>query len=119
MQYIDILDVNIYHLQLFIYTVECGSMTKAAHLAHVSQSMLSKTISKLEQKFGLQLFVRKNNGLSVTPAGKILYDEEGMGTVEVILIILVLIGLVIIFKSQLTDLVESIFTKITKQAGTI
>ena len=51
--------------------------------------------------------------------GKILYDEEGMGTVEVILIILVRIGLVIIFKSQLTDLVESIFTKITKQAGTI
>ena len=51
--------------------------------------------------------------------GKILYDEEGMGTVEGSLIILVLIGLVIIFKSQLTDLVESIFTKITKQAGTI
>ena len=51
--------------------------------------------------------------------GKILHDAEGMGTVEVILIILVLIGLVIIFKSQLTDLVESIFTKITKQAGTI
>mgnify|MGYP005755397967 FL=1 len=51
--------------------------------------------------------------------GKILHDEEGMGTVEVILIILVLIGLVIIFKSQLTDLVESIFTKITKQAGSI
>ena len=51
--------------------------------------------------------------------GKILHDEEGMGTVEVILIILVLIGLVIILKSQLTDLVESIFTKITKQAGTI
>ena len=51
--------------------------------------------------------------------GKILHDEEGMGTVEVILIILVLIGMVIIFKSQLTDLVESIFTKITKQAGSI
>ena len=51
--------------------------------------------------------------------GKILHDEEGMGTVEGSLILLVLIGLVIIFKSQLTDLVESIFTKITKQAGTI
>lgn len=51
--------------------------------------------------------------------GRILHDEKGMGTVEVILIILVLIGLVIIFKSQLTDLVESIFGKITKQAGTI
>ena len=33
--------------------------------------------------------------------------------------IVVLIGLVIIFKSQITDLVESIFDKITKQAGTI
>ena len=41
------------------------------------------------------------------------------GFLEVINIFLVLIGLVIIFKSQLTDLVESIFTKITKQAGTI
>ena len=51
--------------------------------------------------------------------GSILNDEEGMGTVEVILIILVLIGLVIICKSQITDLVESILDKITKQAGTI
>ena len=43
-------------------------------------------------------------------------EEYGMGTVEIILIIVVLIGLVLIFKSQLTDLVESIFDKITKQA---
>lgn len=52
-------------------------------------------------------------------AMKILKGEEGMGTVEVILIILVLIGLVIIFKSQLTSLVTNIFGKITSQAGTI
>lgn len=51
--------------------------------------------------------------------GHILKGQEGMGTVEVILIILVLIGLVIIFKSQLTGLVESIFGKITSQAGSI
>lgn len=51
--------------------------------------------------------------------GRILKGQEGMGTVEVILIILVLIGLVIIFKSQLTGLVESIFGKITSQAGSI
>lgn len=49
----------------------------------------------------------------------VLSGEEGMGTVEVILIILVLIGLVIIFKNQLTSLVESIFDKITKRAGSI
>ena len=48
-----------------------------------------------------------------------LKEEEGMGTVEIILIIVVLISLVIIFKTQLTKLVESIFEKIVKQANTI
>lgn len=33
-------------------------------------------------------------------------EEKGIGVVEVILILVVLIGLVIIFKSQLTSLVE-------------
>ena len=34
-------------------------------------------------------------------------DESGMGVVEVILIIIVLIGLVLIFKDNLSDLVDS------------
>ena len=45
--------------------------------------------------------------------------EKGIGVVEVILILVVLIGLVIIFKSQLTSLVESIFEKITSESGRI
>lgn len=48
-----------------------------------------------------------------------LREEDGMGTVEVILIIVVLISLVMIFKEQLTKLVESIFEKIVKQANKI
>lgn len=46
-------------------------------------------------------------------------ENAGMGTVEVILIIVVLVGIVIIFKSQITDLVESIFSKITKQVNKV
>ena len=46
-------------------------------------------------------------------------EETGIGVVEVILILVVLIGLVIIFKSQLTSLVESIFEKITSESGRI
>lgn len=42
-------------------------------------------------------------------------EEDGMGTVEVILIIVVLVGLVLIFKEQITKIVNSIFSKITKQ----
>lgn len=48
-----------------------------------------------------------------------LKEEEGLGTVEIILIIVVLISLVIIFKEQLTSLVETIFDKITRQAKSI
>ncbi|MCC8140567.1 MAG: hypothetical protein LUE31_07025 [Lachnospiraceae bacterium] len=46
-------------------------------------------------------------------------DERGMGTVEVILIIVVLIGLVIIFKSQITDVVNTIFEKIVSQSSSV
>ncbi|MGN0306356.1 MAG: Flp1 family type IVb pilin [Lachnospiraceae bacterium] len=48
-----------------------------------------------------------------------LRKEDGMGTVEIILIIVVLISLVIIFKDQLTSLVEAIFEKITRQAKSV
>ncbi len=46
-------------------------------------------------------------------------DETGIGTVEMILILVVLIGIVLIFKKQLTDLVDSIFKTITKTAGQV
>lgn len=48
-----------------------------------------------------------------------LKDESGIGVVEIILILVVLIGLVIIFKSQLTELVQTIFSKITRESGKI
>ena len=44
-------------------------------------------------------------------------EEDGMGTVEVILIIVVLVGLVIIFKSQITTIIRSLFDKITSQTN--
>ena len=43
-------------------------------------------------------------------------DRRGIGTVEMILILVVLIALVLIFKSKLTSLVNEIFDKITKQS---
>ena len=50
---------------------------------------------------------------------QVLQEEDGIGVVEVILILVVLIGLVLIFKSQLTSLVETIFEKITSESGGI
>jgi len=50
---------------------------------------------------------------------KFIVEEDGMGVVEIILIIIVLIGLVIIFKKQLVSLVNSILSKMTSQANQI
>lgn len=46
-------------------------------------------------------------------------EEDAVGVVEIILILVVLISLVIIFKKQLTDLVNSILSKIAKQSNSI
>lgn len=50
---------------------------------------------------------------------KFLKEEDGIGVVELILILVVLIGLVLIFKKQLVSLVNSIFENITSQAGSV
>lgn len=46
-------------------------------------------------------------------------DTSGVGVVEVILILLVLVGLVIIFKEQIVSLAKSIFSSINNQVSTI
>ena len=46
-------------------------------------------------------------------------EEDAVGVVEIILILVVLISLVIIFKEQLTSLVKKILSKITKHSNSI
>ncbi|WP_342757867.1 Flp1 family type IVb pilin [Kineothrix sedimenti] len=48
-----------------------------------------------------------------------IWEEDGLGTVEIILILVVLIGLVIIFKKQLQALVSNVFNKISEDSNTI
>ena len=50
---------------------------------------------------------------------RFLTEESGIGVVEVILILVVIVGLIIIFKNQLTTLVEKTFSNINKKAGTL
>ncbi len=44
------------------------------------------------------------------------YEEDGVGTVEMILIIVVLIFIVSIFKDKLDGLVDTLFKKVEKDA---
>lgn len=43
-------------------------------------------------------------------------DESGVGVIEIVLILVVLIGLVIIFKNQINKLLETIFKQINSQS---
>lgn len=47
---------------------------------------------------------------------RFLTEEDGVGVIEVVLILVVLIGLVIVFKTQINKLLTAIFTEINKQA---
>ena len=42
-------------------------------------------------------------------------EEDGIGVIEVVLILVVLVGLVIIFKKQITTVLDGIFKEIEKQ----
>lgn len=52
-----------------------GSFSKAAVKVHVSQPALSQLIQRLEDELGVKLFVRKSNRVTLTPAGKIFYED--------------------------------------------
>lgn len=46
-------------------------------------------------------------------------DNRGVGVVEVILILVILIGLVLIFKSEIEELVGTVFDAINGKTNTI
>ena len=43
-------------------------------------------------------------------------DEQGVGVIALVLVLVVLIGLVIIFKKQITTLLQNIFKEINSQS---
>jgi Flp pilus assembly pilin Flp len=46
-----------------------------------------------------------------------LKSEEGMGVIEIVLIIVVLVGLAILFKSQINSIATGLFTSLRKQVN--
>ena len=48
-----------------------------------------------------------------------LEDDSGMGTIEVVLILVVLIALVLIFKDRITALLKGVFTQIEGNAASV
>lgn len=64
---------------------------------------------KLEKSL---LFLKRNFMIS-----ELIEDNSGMGVIEIVLIILVLVGLVVIFRTQVTKIVNNIFVKMTTKVN--
>ncbi|MDT7459951.1 LysR family transcriptional regulator [Citrobacter koseri] len=60
-------------LKAFMATVDAGSVTQAARLLHRTQSSISLRIKQLEHKVGVPLLERRNDGVSPTIQGQLLY----------------------------------------------
>ena len=46
-------------------------------------------------------------------------EEDGVTTVEIVLVLLVLIALVLVFKSQLTSILKTILGKVSSQSNAV
>ncbi len=62
-------------IEVFRAVVEAGSATAAAENLKVSQPAVTRSIAEFEQKCGLNLFRRGRHGMTLTPDGKLLYEE--------------------------------------------
>lgn len=63
------------NLDTFLITAECGSFTKAASRLFISHTAVIKQINTLESYFGVKLFHRSHQGITLTAAGQVLVDK--------------------------------------------
>jgi DNA-binding transcriptional LysR family regulator len=68
----DVLGLNLRHLRALSAIVAHGSMNAAADAVGLSQPALTQGLAKLERRIGVELFERRSDGVSPTPAGLIL-----------------------------------------------
>ncbi|PLF49104.1 LysR family transcriptional regulator, partial [Klebsiella pneumoniae] len=59
----------------FIAVARCGSLRRAAEQLHISASAINRQILQAEEAFGTPLFERLPEGLRMTTAGELLYDN--------------------------------------------
>ena len=61
-------------LSYYVAIADQKSINKAAEILYISQPVLSRTVQALEEaKLGVQLLIRNNHGIEMTPVGQSLY----------------------------------------------
>lgn len=65
--------MNSKQIESFLCVAETLNISTSAQKLFASQSTISRQISLLEEELGMQLFIRGNNYLQLTPAGMTMY----------------------------------------------
>lgn len=78
---------DIYELHLFHLVAEHRSFTKAAEMAGITQSAVTRQMQGIEEGLGVALFERTTRTVRLTPAGQMLRAESGrlLGSVDEVL----------------------------------
>lgn len=63
------------HYEMFIAVTELESLSAAAERLNRSPSAISKQLSQLEDRLGIQLLQRSTRSVQLTPAGSLYYDK--------------------------------------------
>ncbi len=82
-------DINLYNIQLsdielFLNVAKYGSFTKAGEKMFMTQSWVSKRISQIERELDLRLFLRNKREVVLTPAGRILEQRLSSVTDDIL-----------------------------------
>ncbi|NIR31439.1 MAG: LysR family transcriptional regulator [Gammaproteobacteria bacterium] len=67
--------MNLRQLQYFVQTAETGSISKAATRLSVAQPAISRQVRSLEEELAVRLLYRNGRGVSMTEAGRILFNR--------------------------------------------
>jgi DNA-binding transcriptional LysR family regulator len=62
-------------IELFCLAAEHGSFTSAANAAGVTPAAVSRSISRLEERLGVRLFVRTTRQIRLTESGQVYFDQ--------------------------------------------
>jgi DNA-binding transcriptional LysR family regulator len=68
-------DILLGSIELFCLAAELGGFTAAAQAAGVTPAAVSRSVSRLEQRLGLQLFVRTTRSMRLTEAGQVYFRQ--------------------------------------------
>lgn len=69
------MEQNLSQYKIFYETAKAGNISKAAKELYISQPAISKSISKLEDNLGVQLFNRNSRGVQLTAEGQLLFGH--------------------------------------------